>query len=95
MTQLERIAKLFASAKSIWAGIFLFFTGVVFAGNLQWVQISEYRSDQKIIVIQQINREISDLKVQLLYTSDQQKKAMIQAIIINKETQIKNIKEKN
>lgn len=90
---IEKTAKFFSNAKAIWAGILIFFSAAVFAGNLQWVQKTEYKRDQQTLIIQQINREISELEVTLLYTQDAQKTAMIKAIIINKKTQIKNIKE--
>lgn len=93
LRNVEKIAKFFANVKSIWAGILIFFTGAVFAGNLQWVQKTDYKEDQKVFIIQQINREIADLEIKLLYTQERQRKAMMQAIIINKQTQIKNIRE--
>jgi len=91
---MEKLAKFFSNVKSIWAGILLFFTTAIFAGNLQWVQKTEYKQDQEIMVVRQINREISELEIKLLYVHDKQQTAMIKAIIINKKTQIKNIRER-
>ena len=91
---MDKLAKFFNNVKSIWAGIILFFTASAFAGNLQWVQIADYKEDQKIIIIQQINRELAELQIKLIYTQEQQQKDMIKAIIINKQATIKNIKEK-
>ncbi len=91
---MEKIAKFFGNAKSIWGGIIFFYAAAIFAGNLQWVQKTDYKIDQKTLIIQQINREISELEIKLLYMQDAQQKAMIKAIIINKKTQIKNLREK-
>ena len=91
---MDKLAKFFNNAKSIWAGIILFFTASAFAGNLQWVQIADYKEDQKVLIIQQINREVAELEIKLLYIQDKQQKAMIQAIVINKKATIKNIREK-
>ena len=91
---MEKLAKFFNNAKSIWAGILLFYAGAIFAGNLQWVQKSDYKEDQKVLIIQQINRELAELQIKLIYTKEQQQKDMIKAIIINKQATIKNIREK-
>lgn len=91
---IEKTAKFFKDARSIWLGMFMLVSAAVWGGNLQWVQKDAYNEDQKITVIQQINREIADIEIKLLYIQDPQQKAMNQAIIINKKTQIKNIKEK-
>ena len=53
---MDKIAKFFNNAKAIWGGIILLYGGALFAGNAQWVQIAEYKADQKVVVIQQINR---------------------------------------
>lgn len=90
---IEKVANFFNNAKSIWGGILMLFMAAAWGGNQQWVQKSEYKEDQKILAVQQINREISELEIKLLYTSEQQQKAMMQALIIQKKTQIKNIKE--
>ena len=91
---MDKLAKFFNNAKSIWAGILLLYGGALFAGNLQWLQITEYKEDQKVIVIQQINRELAELQIKLIYIQDQQQKDMIKAIIINKKSTIENIREK-
>lgn len=90
---IEKVAKFFNNAKSIWAGILMLFMAAAWGGNQQWVQKTDYKEDQKIIAVQQINREIAELEIKLLYTQDAQQTAMLKAIIINKKTQIKNIKE--
>lgn len=90
---MKRLTNFLKDARSIWAGILILTTAAAWGGDLRWMQKSEYRLDQKISIVKQINREIAVLKIKLLYTPDKQQQAMMKAIIINSQTEIKNIKE--
>jgi len=90
---MEKVTKFFSNAKSIWAGMLIFATALAYAGDSRWVQKTEYNDDQKTIIIQQINREISEIEIKLLYITSAQEKAMLKAIVINKQTHVKNIRE--
>lgn len=91
--KIETVATFFSSVKSIWAGMLILITAAAWAGDTRWMTVSSYNSNQKIMIIQQINREMAELEIKLIYTEKARQKEMIQAIIINKKTQIKNIKE--
>ena len=90
---MNKLAKFFKDARSIWVGILGLFMAAAWGGDLRWVTKEAYSGNQKIIEVRRINNEISELEIKLLYIHNKQESAMIQAIIINKKTQIKNIKE--
>ena len=73
-------------------GIISLFMAAAWGGDLRWITKAGYSEDQKIIEIRRINNDISELRTRLLYTQNPQQKAMLEALIINKNTQIKNIK---
>ena len=90
---MEKVVKFFNTGKAIWGGMIMFAAAIAYAGDSRWVQKTEYNNNQKTIIIQQINREISEAEIKLLYITNSQEIAMLKAIVINKQTQIKNIRE--
>jgi len=93
---MEKLAKFFSNAKTIWGSILVFWIAgynvITWAGDARYVTIVSYEVSQIKAEIRRLNSKIAAYQTQLLYEQSAQKKAMLRALIINVETEIKNLK---
>jgi len=92
----ETLSKLMNNAKAIYAVMFLvaagMYNGIIWAADQRYLQTANYEKREVVKEIRQLNYEIAKYETQLLYEKDADKKAMINALIINVKKEIKNLK---
>lgn len=93
---IEKAAKLFGDVKTIYGFLFLVCVGgynvVTWAGDQRYLTVASYEQNQAKSDIRRLNNKIAELRIRLQYATKQRDKDMIRSLIINTETQIKNLK---
>lgn len=93
---IEKTAKLLGQAKIIYGFITICLIGmynaITWAGDQRYVTLANYEVSNVRMQIRNLNNKIGELKIKLQYAENQRAKDMLKSLIINAETQIKNLK---
>lgn len=85
---MDKVAKFFKDAKSIWVGMMMFIGAAVWAGDNHYLTIAA----ADVREIQQVRREIADLQVRKGFADNIKKRQMYDTLIKVKENQVKSMK---
>ncbi len=84
----KKVSGFFGDFKTIWLGVVLMITGVAWAGDTRWMQVSDAGRIIVQIELSTMQQRIEELEIQKIYEEDTKKIKMLDALINIKKSKM-------